>query len=124
MLFAGLLFYCLFVQTKGCHCLRCIPLFNAFVGAYQRKKLLTKEDVKNRARKAIKWQISNGIQFVRTHVDVTDKNLIALKAMIEIKEEFKDFITLQIVAFPQEGILSYPKGFELLEESLLFKTLF
>lgn len=93
-------------------------LFEGIERWSQRKKLLTKEDVKNRARKAIKWQISNGIQFVRTHVDVTDKNLIALKAMIEIKEEFKDFITLQIVAFPQEGILSYPKGFELLEESL------
>ncbi|EIA25660.1 hypothetical protein SFB5_330G0, partial [Candidatus Arthromitus sp. SFB-5] len=67
---------------------------------------------------AIKWQIANGIQFVRTHVDITDKNLTAMKAMIELKEELKESIEIQIVAFPQEGILSYPNGSELIEESL------
>ena len=41
-----------------------------------------------------------------------------MKAMIELREELKDYVTLQIVAFPQEGILSYPNGLELLEESL------
>lgn len=93
-------------------------LFEGIERWAERKDLLTKEDVKHRAKKAIKWQIANGIQYIRTHVDVTDKNLTALKAMLEIKEEMKDFITLQIVAFPQEGILSYPKGLELLEESV------
>lgn len=93
-------------------------LFEGIERWSQRKKYLTKEDVKLRAKKAIEWQISNGIQFIRTHVDVTDKNLIALNAMLEVREEFKDYITLQIVAFPQEGILSYPKGLELMEKSL------
>lgn len=93
-------------------------LFEGIERWSQRKKYLTKEDVKLRAKKAIEWQISNGIQFIRTHVDVTDKNLIALNAMLEVREELKDYITLQIVAFPQEGILSYPKGLELIEESL------
>lgn len=93
-------------------------LFEGIERWSQRKKYLTKEDVKLRAKKAIEWQISNGIQFIRTHVDVTDKNLIALNAMLEVREELKDYITLQIVAFPQEGILSYPKGLELIEKSL------
>ncbi|MBU5482914.1 cytosine deaminase [Clostridium sp. MSJ-11] len=84
----------------------------------ERKELLTEEDVKNRAKKALKWQISNGIQFVRTHVDVTDPKLTALKAMLEVKEEMKEWVDLQIVAFPQEGILSYSNGIELLEESI------
>ncbi|WP_315114643.1 cytosine deaminase [uncultured Clostridium sp.] len=84
----------------------------------ERKELLTKEDVKNRAKKALKWQISNGIQFVRTHVDVTDPELTALKAMLEVKEDMKEWVDLQIVAFPQEGILSYPNGVELLEEAI------
>lgn len=84
----------------------------------ERKESLNKEDVKNRARKAIKWQVANGIQFIRTHVDTTDPELTAVKALVELREELKDFVTLQIVAFPQEGILSYPNGIELLEEAL------
>lgn len=84
----------------------------------ERKEFLNKEDVKNRARQAIKWQIANGIQFIRTHVDTTDPELTAIKALVELREELKDFVTLQIVAFPQEGILSYPNGLELLEEAL------
>ena len=84
----------------------------------ERKECLSKEDVKNRARKAIKWQVANGIQFIRTHVDTTDPELTAIKALVELKEELKDYVTLQIVAFPQEGILSYPNGLELLEEAL------
>ncbi len=84
----------------------------------ERKEALNKEDVKNRARQAIKWQVANGIQFIRTHVDTTDPELTAIKALVELREELKDFVTLQIVAFPQEGILSYPNGLELLEEAL------
>lgn len=84
----------------------------------ERKAMLSHEDVKRRAKKALKWQISNGIQFVRTHIDVTDPTLMALKAMVELREEMKDFVEIQIVAFPQEGILSYPNGEALLEEAL------
>ncbi|MCP1100819.1 cytosine deaminase [Aequitasia blattaphilus] len=84
----------------------------------KRKESLTKEDVKERVRRAIKMQVANGVQFVRTHVDTTDPKLTAMEALIELREEFKDHVTIQIVAFPQEGILSYPNGAKLLEESL------
>lgn len=93
-------------------------LFEGIERWSERKEMLTKEDVKNRARTAIKWQVANGIQYIRTHVDTTDPELIAVKAMVELREELKDYVTLQIVAFPQEGILSYPNGLELLEEAL------
>ncbi|MCR6513343.1 cytosine deaminase [Clostridium sp. LY3-2] len=93
-------------------------LFEGIERWSQRKESLTKEDVKTRALKAIEWQVANGIQYIRTHVDITDPSLIALKAMLEVKEEVKDYVTLQIVAFPQEGILSYKNGLELLEEAL------
>ncbi|WP_035402130.1 MULTISPECIES: cytosine deaminase [Bacillus] len=84
----------------------------------QRKETLTHEDVKERAKKALKWQIAQGIQHVRTHVDVTDPTLTALKALLEVKEEMSSHVDLQLVAFPQEGILSYPSGAELMEEAL------
>lgn len=74
--------------------------------------------MKQRAWQTLKWQIANGIQHVRTHVDVSDATLTALKAMLEVKQEVAPWIDLQIVAFPQEGILSYPNGEALLEEAL------
>lgn len=93
-------------------------LFEGIQRWAERKESLTLEDVKTRATTALKWQIAQGIQHVRTHVDVTDPDLTALKAMLEVKEEISRFVNLQIVAFPQEGILSYPNGKELLEEAL------
>lgn len=93
-------------------------LFEGIQRWSERKAFLTHEDVKTRAKTALKWQIAQGIQHVRTHVDVTDPSLIALKAMLEVKEEMKKFVDIQLVAFPQEGILSYRNGAELLEESL------
>lgn len=93
-------------------------LFEGIQRWSQRKETLTHEDVKTRAKTSLKWQIAQGIQFVRTHVDVTDPNLTALKAMLEVKEELAPYVEIQLVAFPQEGILSYPNGVELLEESL------
>lgn len=93
-------------------------LFEGIERWAERKALLSHQDVKQRALQTLKWQIANGIQFVRTHVDVSDPSLTALKAMLELKEEVAPWITLQIVAFPQEGILSYPNGEALLEEAL------
>lgn len=93
-------------------------LFEGIQRWAQRKETLTHEDVKARAKKALKWQIAQGIQHVRTHVDVTDPTLTALKALLEVKEEMASHVDLQLVAFPQEGILSYPSGAELMEEAL------
>ncbi|GIN40131.1 MULTISPECIES: cytosine deaminase [Heyndrickxia] len=93
-------------------------LFEGIQRWSQRKETLTHEDVKTRSKTALKWQIAQGIQHVRTHVDVTDPSLTALKAMLEVKEEMAPYVDIQLVAFPQEGILSYPNGIELLEEAL------
>ncbi|MEZ7212029.1 cytosine deaminase [Pantoea ananatis] len=93
-------------------------LFEGIERWAERKALLSHEDVKRRAMQTLKWQIANGIQFVRTHVDVSDPTLTALKTMLELKAEMAPWIDIQIVAFPQEGILSYPNGEALLEEAL------
>ena len=93
-------------------------LFEGIQRWSQRKETLTIDDVKTRSKTALKWQIAQGIQHVRTHVDVTDPELTALKAMLEVKEEMAPYVDIQLVAFPQEGILSYPNGVELMEEAL------
>lgn len=84
----------------------------------ERKQDLTKEDVKSRAKKTLLNMVGHGIQHVRSHVDVTDPHLIATRALLELREELKDQIDLQLVAFPQEGILSYPHGRELMEQAV------
>lgn len=83
-----------------------------------RKQTVTEEDVKRRATTLLKWQAAQGVLHVRTHVDTTDPNLTALKALLEVKQQVRDLVDLQIVAFPQEGILSYPNGAALMEEAL------
>ncbi|USD35159.1 MULTISPECIES: cytosine deaminase [Vibrio] len=93
-------------------------LFEGIERWAERKEMLSVEDVKARAKQTLKWQIANGVQHVRTHIDVSDPTLVALKAMVEVREEMKEWVEIQIVAFPQEGILSYPNGKELLEEAV------
>ncbi len=84
----------------------------------ERKAMLNREDVTHRAIETLKLFAAHGIQYVRTHVDVTDPELTALKAMLEVRAQTAGFIDLQIVAFPQEGIWSFPNGRELMEEAI------
>lgn len=84
----------------------------------ERKATITQEDTKTRAKRTIQALAAHGIQHVRTHVDVTDPSLAALKSMLEVREETGHLIDLQIVAFPQEGIESFKNGRELMEESI------
>ena len=84
----------------------------------KRKEKLTAEDVKDRVRRAVRMQASHGVQHVRTHVDVTDPKLTAMEAILELKEELKDLAEIQVVAFPQEGIHSYPNGKQLMEDAV------
>lgn len=84
----------------------------------ERKKRLTIEDVKSRAKETLYKQVQKGIQVVRSHVDTTDEGLVALTALLELKQELTDIVDLQLVAFPQEGIMSFPNGKKLLEQAL------
>ncbi len=93
-------------------------LFEAIDKWSDSKKILTVQDIKERAYKGILAEMRNGVQYIRTHVDVTDNNLTALKAMLEVKEEVKDKLYLQIIAFPQEGYYAYKDGDKLVEEAL------
>jgi cytosine/creatinine deaminase len=83
----------------------------------ERKPMLTREDVIDRATQTLQWYAANGTLHVRSHVDVTDPSLVALDALIEVRERVRDVVNLQLVAFPQEGICSFPDGEELLTEA-------
>jgi cytosine deaminase len=93
-------------------------LFEGIERWAERKALVTHEDSKQRARKTIDMLVDHGIQHVRSHVDVTDPSLAALKALLEVREETRHLIDLQLVAFPQEGIESYANGRALMEQAV------
>jgi cytosine/creatinine deaminase len=84
----------------------------------ERKKSLTYGDVVERATELLRWQAAQGVLHVRTHADVTDPDFTGLKALLEVREKVRGWVDVQIVAFPQEGMLSYPNGVELLDEAL------
>jgi cytosine deaminase len=82
------------------------------------KRTLTREDVQQRALEALKLMASHGVLYVRTHSDVTEAKLIGLDALLELREQVRDWMTLQVVAFPQDGIYSRPEHEGLLEEAV------
>ncbi|MGB7250870.1 MAG: cytosine deaminase [Phormidesmis sp.] len=87
------------------------------------KASLTIEDVKTRAIKALKQQASHGVLFVRSHADVSEPTLTALKGLLEAKEAVKDWMTLQVVAFPQDGIYAHVPGAAASNEALMEEAL-
>ena len=83
-----------------------------------RKQSLTVEDVKQRAIATLQQQALQGVLFVRTHADVSETSLTALQALLEVREAVKDWMTLQVVAFPQDGVYGGPDNETLLEQAL------
>jgi cytosine deaminase len=83
-----------------------------------RKQSLTLEDVKERAIATLKLQAQQGVLFVRSHADVSETSLTALKALLEVRDAVKDWITVQVVAFPQDGLYGSPGNLELMEAAL------
>lgn len=84
----------------------------------KRKEKLSKQDIRDRVNRAVRLYAAHGVQHIRTHVDVTDPSLVAMETLIELRETLRDTMDIQIVAFPQEGILSYPNGQELMRRAV------
>jgi cytosine/creatinine deaminase len=84
----------------------------------ERKQNLSLEDVKTRAIATLKQQAIQGTLFVRSHADVSEITLTALQALLEVREAVKDWMTLQVVAFPQDGIYGSPHNDALMEKAM------
>ena len=93
-------------------------LFEGIAIWAERVRDLTVDDVKNRVRTVLRWQVANGVQSIRSHVDVCDPELTALRALVELREEVRGMVDLQLVAFPQQGILGFPGGRELMRRAV------
>ena len=73
---------------------------------WERKKQYTIDDIVERAGRIIMSAVSNGVTHIRTHVDVDNiGGLLPVQGLVETRRKYGDIVDLQIVAFPQEGIL-------------------
>ena len=95
-------------------------LFEAIEIWAERKRagLNNPDEIRHNALAAVRSAVSHGTGFIRSHVDVTDPELIALKTMLKVRDEVKDWCTVQIVAFPQNGIFAFPGGRELMDTAM------
>ena len=93
-------------------------LFEGIQRWSESKGNMTVEQMKERIYSGIRKEMLHGVQAIRTHIDVTDPTFTGLKAALEVRDEVKDILDLQIVAFPQEGMYAYKGGDKLVEEGL------
>lgn len=94
-------------------------LAEAIAIIWAKKQTYTHEDIINRAQQVIRWAITHGTTKMRTHVDVdTIGGLVPIEALIEVRKQVSGYLDLQIVAFPQEGIVKNPGADKLLDKAL------
>ena len=82
------------------------------------KPMLTPDALVERALRYCDWAVAKGLLAIRTHVDVCDARLLAVEALLHVKEKVAPYLDLQLVAFPQDGLLRHPGAHDLLERAL------
>ncbi len=82
------------------------------------KPLLTEEALVERALAYCDWAVARGLLHIRSHVDTSDPSLLPVRAMLEVKRRVAPYIDLQLVAFPQDGVLRTAGGVDSLTRAL------
>lgn len=82
------------------------------------KPQLTQEALIERALQYCDWAVARGLLAIRTHVDVCDDRLLAVEALLQVKQQVAPYLDLQLVAFPQDGLLRSPTALPNLKRAL------
>lgn len=82
------------------------------------KPTLKAEDIIERALTYCDWAVAKGLLAIRSHVDTSDPGLLPVQALLEVKRRVAPYIDLQLVAFPQDGVLRSPGGVDNLKRAL------
>ena len=82
------------------------------------KPSLTADALVERALAYCDWAVAKGLLAIRTHVDTSDPSLLAVDALLDVKRRVAPYLDLQLVAFPQDGVLRTKGGVESLERAL------
>ena len=82
------------------------------------KPLLTQQALIERALNYCDWAVAKGLLAIRSHVDICDPRLLAVEALLEVKRRVAPYLDLQLVAFPQDGVLRDAQGMDKLKRAL------
>ena len=82
------------------------------------KPTLTHEALVERALQYCDWAVAKGLLAIRSHVDVCDDRLLAVEALLHVKRTVAPYLDLQLVAFPQDGLLRAPNALANLRRAL------
>jgi cytosine/creatinine deaminase len=82
------------------------------------KPSLTEDDVAARAREIVRWSVAQGTLFIRAHADVSGENEAMVRGLLRVRDEVAELCTIQVTAFPQDGIYSAPEGVARLERAI------
>ena len=82
------------------------------------KPHLTQEALVERAMRYCDWAVARGLLAIRTHVDVCDDRLLAVEALLEVKRRVAPYLDMQLVAFPQDGVLRSPSALANLKRAI------
>ena len=82
------------------------------------KPTLTQQALVERALAYCDWAVAKGLLAIRSHVDVCDDRLLAVEALLHVREQVAPYLDLQLVAFPQDGLLRSPSALTNLERAL------
>jgi cytosine deaminase len=82
------------------------------------KPQLTFEAIVGRALTYCDWAVAKGLLAVRSHVDVCDPRLLAVEALLDVKKRVAPYLDLQLVAFPQDGVLRSPGALDNFKRAL------
>jgi cytosine deaminase len=82
------------------------------------KQDITVDDIIERATRTVEWYAAHGVTRVRTHADATDPSLATVEALLELRSAVDDIVDLQVVAFPQDGILTDETHEDLLADAV------
>src|SRR6185295_17563906 len=82
------------------------------------KPALVQDAIVERALAYCDWAVAKGLLAIRSHVDVCDSRLLAVEALLEVRKRVAPYLDLQLVAFPQDGVLRSSGAMQNLERSL------
>ncbi|WP_442598244.1 amidohydrolase family protein [Parapusillimonas sp. JC17] len=82
------------------------------------KPTLVQDAIIERALAYCDWAVAQGLLAIRSHVDTSDPRLLAVEALLEVKRRVAPYLDLQLVAFPQDGLLRHQGAFDNIKRAI------